>query len=141
MDFPDDIIHIIIDKSSQHDQYRWLFVSKNWLKWISSKFIKVSYSCQQVEQFSQNNQWIDVINSCDRNYSLNNAWNHCLYGACKGGHLQLAYLMIQKGADGWNFGLYYACCGGHLSLVNLMIKNGATQCYNCGESIQEHLKK
>ena len=53
-----------------------------------------------------------------------NDWNSGLCGACIGGHLYLANLMINKGA---NNGLYGACYGGHLELVNLMINKGATK--------------
>jgi hypothetical protein len=132
MDFSSDIIHIIIDKSSQEDQYCWLFVSKNWLKWISKKFKKVSYSDNQVVQFAYDNRWIDVVNS--------RKWNSGLFGACVGGHLQLVNLMIENGANAWNNSLKGACIGDHISLVNLMIKKGATQC-GCGKSIQDHFTK
>jgi hypothetical protein len=158
--FPLDVIHIIIDLSSQEDQYHWLFVSKNWLKWISSKFKLISYSYDQVVQFAYENRWIDVINSRE--------WNWGLYGACKGGHLSLANLIIIKGANNWNSGLRGACVGGHLELANLMISKGAndwdwaltgacngdhinlvitmilegaTRCMWCKRSIQYHWKK
>jgi hypothetical protein len=159
MDFPDDIIHIIIDLSSQEDQYRWLFVSKAWLECISKKFKKVSYSEKLVELFAKNNKWIDVINSRRWNLALYaacegghlnlvnllihkgaNYWNAGLKGACKGGHLELANLMIEKGANFLDWGLWYACKGGHLKLTKLMIHKGATQCRYCTKSIQDHLK-
>ena len=54
-----------------------------------------------------------------------NDWNGGLSGACKGGHLELAKLMISKGANNWNWGLRGACEGGHLELAKLMISHGA----------------
>lgn len=54
-----------------------------------------------------------------------NEWNECLYGACKGGHLELAELAISKGATDFNLGLYGACAVGHLGLAELMISKGA----------------
>jgi purine nucleoside permease len=50
----------------------------------------------------------------------------CFLGACRGGHLDLANLMIANGATNWDRGLREACRGGHLDLANLMIANGAT---------------
>jgi ankyrin repeat protein len=83
-------------------------------------------------------------------------WNMGLYSACNGGHfaygnpfcakgtkralleanarstrLEIANLMIKKGANDWNFGLRHACKNGHLEIVNLMIEKGATRCGNC----------
>jgi ankyrin repeat protein len=48
-----------------------------------------------------------------------------LLGACYGGHLELAKLMIKHGADNFNNGLNWACRNGHLELVNLVIEHGA----------------
>ena len=52
-------------------------------------------------------------------------WNHGLRGACQNGHLNIINYMIDKGAYSWNYGLYGACLGGHLNIVNLMIEKGA----------------
>ena len=49
-----------------------------------------------------------------------------LYGACIGGHLELANLMIENGATDFDIGLECACQGGHLDLANLLIAKGAT---------------
>ena len=54
-------------------------------------------------------------------------WNSALYDACRGGHMELAELMISKGANHWDWGLWGACEGGHLALAELMIFKGATQ--------------
>ncbi len=51
--------------------------------------------------------------------------NWGLEGACKGGHLDIIELMIEKGAKDWNWGLEGACEGGHLDIIKLMIKKGA----------------
>ncbi len=53
-------------------------------------------------------------------------WNYGLYGACKGGHMNMVELMIERGATDWNNGLYGACRGGHMNMVELMIERGAT---------------
>ena len=52
--------------------------------------------------------------------------NTGLRGACGGGHLELTNLMISYGANDWNGGLYLACVGGYLELANLMISHGAS---------------
>jgi hypothetical protein len=92
--------------------------------------------------------------------------NCALRGSCKGGHHELAELMIDKGANNLNWGLHYACLGGHhdliefmiskgadnfngglsgacegnhLDLVKLMISLGATQC-DCRRSLNDHIQ-
>jgi hypothetical protein len=47
--------------------------------------------------------------------------------------------MIAYGANNWNDGLSRACRGGHLELAKLMISRGATKCIHCMESIRDHL--
>lgn len=52
-----------------------------------------------------------------------------LLGACQGGHLALAKLMIAaKGATNLESALRTACKYGHLAIANLLIANGATEC-------------
>ena len=53
-------------------------------------------------------------------------WDWALEGACYGGHRGIAEWMIEKGARDWDWGLKYACRGGHRDLAELMIENGAT---------------
>ena len=48
------------------------------------------------------------------------------------GHLDMADLMISKGAD-MNKGLYGACYGGHFEMVDYIISKGANH-WNCGLS-------
>jgi hypothetical protein len=52
--------------------------------------------------------------------------NIALRGACEGGHVAVAHLMLAKGATYWHGGLYYACQAGHHTLVALLIAKGAT---------------
>ena len=54
-----------------------------------------------------------------------------LMGACRGGHLTLAKVMIGRGATNVNFGLIGSCRGGHLDLAKLMLNLGATD-FNAG---------
>ena len=56
-----------------------------------------------------------------------NYYDWGLFGACKGGHVTLAELMISKGAKDWNYGLYGACLGDHLELVQLMTSKGVNK--------------
>ena len=66
-----------------------------------------------------------IYDACKRGYhdlihfvifNRNNCnWNHGLKGACKGGHIDLANLMILKGANNWNLGLSVAKRGGHIN--------------------------
>ncbi len=56
----------------------------------------------------------------------NDYWDDGLRGACRGGHMDIVKLMIEKGATDWNNGLYYACREGHVNIIKLMIERGAT---------------
>lgn len=58
-------------------------------------------------------------------YKYYNWNNNGLEGACRGGHQDIAQLMIDYGARDFNLGLYEACRGGHFDLVNMMINCGA----------------
>ena len=67
-----------------------------------------------------------------------------LYGACKGGYIDIVKFMIKKGANHWDLGLGGACRNGHIDIVKLMIEKGATWCIYCNngnKSIKEHLSK
>lgn len=57
-----------------------------------------------------------------------NNWNWGLFGACRGGHIDIVKLMIEKGVNNWNLGLFGACCGGHIDIIKLMIEKGANYC-------------
>jgi len=67
--------------------------------------------------------------------------NWGLYGACRGGHMNIVKLTIKKGAWHWTGGLKFACMGSHMNIVKLMIEKGANHCGHCDKSIEEHLKK
>ncbi len=48
-----------------------------------------------------------------------------LFYACQGGHLEIIKFIIGKGATNWNQGIEAACLGGHIKLVKLMAAHGA----------------
>lgn len=54
------------------------------------------------------------------------------------GRIDYVLFLVQKGATDWDNGLYGACRGGHVNLVKLMIKYGATNfdegLYECANS-------
>lgn len=58
-------------------------------------------------------------------------WNGGLYGACYGGHKELARLMISKGADDLDGSLYTACRSNHLVLAELLVMKGAPISATC----------
>ena len=80
----------------------------------------------------------DIINFLVSN-GIDN-FNPALYGACRGGHLNIAKTMISMGADAWNYGLYGACKGGYYDLIGLMMDNGATNCSYCQNQKHTYLK-
>jgi hypothetical protein len=54
-------------------------------------------------------------------------WRLGLVGACRGGHMDLIRLMIERGADDWNDGLIGACEEGQVEAAELMMDMGATR--------------
>ncbi len=68
-------------------------------------------------------------------------WNWGSDEACWRGHIDMVKFMIKKGGDNWESGLFNACLGGHIDIVKLMIEKGATECWNCRKSMKEHLAK
>jgi len=80
------------------------------------------------------NKNIHLYEACvEKNYALVSSLllekdidvNFGLQGACKGGHMDLVQLMIDKGANNWNEGLLASCLGGHKDLAQFMIDKGA----------------
>jgi len=114
------------------------------------------------------NNNIDLMNLMILAHMYHYHWNIGLRGACRGGHLDLAKLMIEKGASdcfnlaledaclgghreivdfliekgarNWNWGIILACQSKHQDLVKLMIEKGATKCGYCFKTIKEHLE-
>ena len=64
-------------------------------------------------------------------------WNRGLYGACYGGHLETAQLMIANGANNFNVNLFKGCQNKDERIVNLLITYGATSCF-CWKSMDKH---
>ncbi len=52
-------------------------------------------------------------------------YNEGLFGACKGGHIKIVELMMEKGVTSFDKGLSAACKGGYTEIVKLIIENGA----------------
>ncbi len=78
-----------------------------------------------LQNYCKNNDLIKIRKMIKLDINL--YWNWGLWGASKGGHINIINLMIEKGADHLNGGLYDACFGGHIDIVELMIKKGANQ--------------
>ena len=52
-------------------------------------------------------------------------WHCGFHGACLGDHIDIVKFLIKKGFNDWNGGLSYACYDNNLDIVKLMIKKGA----------------
>ncbi len=51
----------------------------------------------------------------------------CIHGACRGGHIEIARAMLDRGSDtDFDISLDAACRGGHLDIVKLLIERGPT---------------
>jgi len=87
----------------------------------------------------------DVYNLLE--YDVYNLLNDGLNYACKIGHIKIACLLIEKGANDWNRGFSAACEGcrehkntdDYLNIMELMISHGAQECMHCYKSLELHL--
>lgn len=66
-------------------------------------------------------------------------FNECFERVCFNGDLELAKILVERGANNFNEGLLNACRGGHVDLVYLMIEYGANNfnesLNNCKENV------
>ena len=58
-----------------------------------------------------------------------------LNDSCKQESMFIVLKAIEKGATNWDNGLYGACEGGHIEIANLMIESGPTHCRPHGEQV------
>ncbi len=119
-----------------------LQVCKTWYE-IFNKIYKYEVGIsgsknKQLQYICEVNQVITLTRFMKSNSNLN--WNWGLYGACKGGNINIINMMIDKGAYDWNWGLDGACKGGHIDIVKMMIANGADNCGYCNKTMEEHLE-
>ncbi len=70
-----------------------------------------------------------------------NNWNIALYYACENGQMDCVKLMIEKGAESWNYALRYACKHDHLEIVKLMVEKGATTCGDVYDGCKRTMKE
>lgn len=80
-----------------------------------------------------------VITNCG---DMDLDWNSGLYAACAGGCVEIAKLMLQKGAtvNNYNDILYQSCMSGSLGIIELMISQGVNNWDNglCGACYYGH---
>lgn len=78
------------------------------------------------------NDHIDILKYIlTKNNSVATDYNDYLYYACRNGDINLANLLIQKGATSWYRGLSGACIGGHSEIVRMMLKYTNADVNNC----------
>lgn len=58
-----------------------------------------------------------------------NHWDTGLFGACRGGHLEIVKEMLGRGAKNVNEAMCSACYKGSLPIVKLLVEHGATNWY------------
>lgn len=68
-----------------------------------------------------------IIEMCATRANNSDLYNSGLIGACKGGQLGIAILMIGMGANIFNGGLVEACSNGNFDIAVLMIEMGANE--------------
>ena len=140
-----DLLPIVLSYIKQNNILLLLQISNNINKQITEYINKHEYY-QFMKVVSD-----DSLGTACKNYYLvsikyisieldEGAWNWGLNGACEGGHIKLAQLMINKGEkqlvvsgvpsglpNCWNWGLRNACYGGQMKLAQLMISKGEKQ--------------
>lgn len=87
---------------------------------ISEAYAVVIKTNDKLGKYCQSGKYVSVMLSSDLD------WDYGLYRACKGGHRDIAELMIARGSCNFNAGLNVACKRGHIDIADLMIAKGAT---------------
>ena len=128
-------------------------VLNQWLKWKKSEDQKSilaleigykDYVIWNMKILKNHQRWLllskacisgltHMVNLISEGEKEDNCWHHSniIYGACRGGNIELVNLVIAKGTYDWNSGLSGACRGNNLELANLMITKGA-DCWQSG---------
>ena len=85
-----------------------------------------------LEEFKQacENGNFDLVKQMASNNTYD--WNWCLYGAARGGNMNIIHFFIEKALKNncfskidWNWGLYCAVDRGHMHLIQFFIEKGA----------------
>src|SRR3989344_808640 len=119
--FPKELLHLILNNVDIYSLLKSKLVCKD-------TFIVANEILCDIKIYIENKDTLDLIKENFKHIELAiklknfNNWNWGLNYACKGGHLDIVNLMINKGVKNWNYGLEGACVGGHLNIVNLMIE-------------------
>ena len=91
----------------------------------------ISYIIDYIKNSDFNRSLIyDIGDHFDSRVTKNSDyWSNGLIGACSGGHLSIAQLMVKLGVDSLaiNQGLYNACKYGKLMLAQYMVSCGANE--------------
>jgi len=137
--FP-ELIELIVNYNNNLSKFNLFMVSKL-IQTICKKFIELNHkiALENFDTFSlMMTKNFDKFTSLDfkkicaighlplinkfNDMKNHDYWNYGLRGACRGGHVAIINLMIEKGADDWDDGLFEACRGGNIDIVNLMIQ-------------------
>ena len=109
-----------MDKFDPKDQWKLILDLK-----ITELFDQIPVNNWVLEYlcFKNHRDLLELLIPKDTNKWLN--FNHGLFGACLGGHRDLAQWMMELGGNWWNMGLQGACRGGHQDLAQWMIDLGS----------------
>lgn len=110
-----DPTNIILDFAWPHDLDFRQACEYGYFEYVVKyiKYIENDEKIKKTLKFNYGGRYFLLILNCGLNY------------ACKGNHLDIAKLLIEKGANCFNSGLYYACCGNNINLVNYMVNLGS----------------
>lgn len=83
--------------------------------------IVLSYFPSKTESIEMQARYGSPLIYEQKGYNVNEAF----YGACHGGYIELAELMISKGASDLDGAVCITCQAGHVDLVEVLLSNGA----------------
>ena len=111
---PEEIINEILLRVDRPTLYEVSYVCRQWYH-LSLKQVVIITTRKQFKRCCKQGDKLSIVHAT---YEAN--WlNFGLYGACRGGHLELAKLLIRKGANDLNQAFYGACRSGNSSLIEI----------------------
>lgn len=119
-ELPSEMINEILSHLDKPSLFQASNVCRSWRKQTLLHVVTIDDGAQLFKA-AENGDRLSIIKS----FYSEQMVNYGLLGACKGGHKELAELMITKGDDDFNSGLSCACRGGCEELAELMIISGA----------------
>jgi hypothetical protein len=152
----EDLTAIIYELCDGQSRYMLSMVAKDWNVYCINKMNTIEVNKKSIKQNCKKHNILEIMRNyrklnkifvmryaCENNIKLlisiiirlgNTMYDYGLYGACKGGHIDLVkHIFKICDSCSYNYGLNGACRGGFVDIVKYLIHSGAHN-YNYGLS-------